>query len=279
MHDRRWMRHGLTVALLACAPAALRAQEACVPVVGNEMRRLVVGLEVDRQLPAALREDALNAAIMLADRVEAPRAPTMDKLRGPSEWVQANVAYRSEGLLSIGQLLLVLAPDGALVESKLDPGTGSAEVDAALRAATATAGAEAAFPPGAQGTKGNRSLRLWVVTAATAPASWATSLFPIAGEVPVGTESPKASNVAAPVYPVALRAKGITGDVVLRFSVERDGSVPEASVQVVSTDAPEFVEPARAALRQTTFTPGRVGGCTVQTTMTQRMRFRPPAGR
>ncbi|MEO8636251.1 MAG: TonB family protein [Gemmatimonadales bacterium] len=76
-----------------------------------------------------------------------------------------------------------------------------------------------------------------------------------------------------PVYPEFLRWSGVTGQVVVEFVVDSTGRLLESSLRIVSADHPGFVGPARMALRQSCFRPGRVGGAAVPVWVRQTVRF------
>jgi TonB family protein len=70
---------------------------------------------------------------------------------------------------------------------------------------------------------------------------------------------------ARPVYPFELRLVGATGDALIQFIVDIDGTVSEAFI--VRTHDIRLGESALAAVRQWTFQPGRVNGQAVRTVM------------
>jgi TonB family protein len=270
---------------LACALVAGRAAaqgNSCTPDTATVVKRLVVGLSADHELDSASRRLTTTVAAQIAAFVEAPTRLTMDKLRGPGEWKDGTETYTSEGLLSIGQIGLDLAPDGHVHRVALDPGTGSPEVDRAILGAVAAADSGGVFPaagaaPGAA-APGNaaRHVRLWVLTAATPAATWAAPLFMVAGRIPANATPAVVRSQPQPSYPQALLARGIEGDAYLAFEIDAQGRVPESSIQVLSADDPAFVEPAKQSIRQASFVAGTEGGCAVATRMRQRVRFRPP---
>ena len=68
-----------------------------------------------------------------------------------------------------------------------------------------------------------------------------------------------------PTYPMALKMKGVQGEVMVDFLVLPDGTVKSA--QASDNSLPEFAAAAVAAVSQWTFKPGRLGGQPVTTKM------------
>ena len=75
-----------------------------------------------------------------------------------------------------------------------------------------------------------------------------------------------------PVYPPALRALGVEGDVVARVVVLADGSVGGA--ELVASGDVAFTAAVREALKTARFHPARRGGQPVPSWVTLRLRFR-----
>ncbi len=239
------------------------------------VKRLVLGLAADSEPDSSARALAAGVAVQIASFVEPPTRITIDKARGPVEWKDASGTYRSEGLLSIGQLVLDLGPTGHVQRLALDPGTGSPEVDHALLAGTAMADSAGVFSPAANGTHAPE-VRLWLLTAPKPLATWAAPLFLVAGQVPVKATPAVVQSQPAPSYPPALLAKGVEGDAYLAFQVDEQGHVAESSIQVLSADDPAFVDPAKESVRETHYLAATQGGCPVPVALRQRVRFRAP---
>lgn len=274
-------RFSLSLLVLSLAAGTAAAQApACVPDTTTTIRRLQVGLTADPDLSPAAKELADVVANQIGSFVTAPSRPTMDKLRGPGEWSSEAVKMRSEGLLSVAQLVLQLDRGGHVHGAAMDPGTDSPEVDRAVLGAVAAADSAGAFPPAAAGSRDSvRRVRLWLLTAAAPPSTWATTLFPLAGHVPAEATPVKVVSMMAPSYPMSARIAGREGDVNVRFAIDQTGKVPEASIEILSTDDPAFVEPAKATIRSARFEPATQGGCPTTTYIRQRVRFRPPTAR
>lgn len=77
--------------------------------------------------------------------------------------------------------------------------------------------------------------------------------------------APRVIHQTKPEYPLAQRASGLRGEVLLDFTVDIEGRV--TNPVVVRTLNPAFNEPALDAIRQWTFEPGRRGGVPVPTHM------------
>lgn len=65
------------------------------------------------------------------------------------------------------------------------------------------------------------------------------------------------------LYPAAQRDSGVDGQVLLKFRVLEDSSVDSASVRVLESAHPAFVEPALTIARRMRFAPARVNDSTV----------------
>jgi TonB family protein len=212
-----------------------------------------------------------------ASFVVAPLRLTIDKLRGPGDWTDPTGTYHSDGLLSLAQLVLEVDASGQTARRRLDPGTGSAEVDGAIFAAIAAADSTAAFLLDSTfGPPGPRHVRLWLMTAVKPPATWASPLFRVAGRVPAHASPIVVRASSMPSYPKAIRGVPTEGDVVLAFEVDEHGEVPESSLRVLRTDDSAFVAPALRSVRETRFEPATEGGCAVRARMQQWVHFKPP---
>ena len=256
---------------------AQQAAGACTPDTATRVQQLALGLEPDAGLPDTAAAFAVQLARQIATFVEPPTRLSIDRLRGPSEWRDGESSHRSAGLLSIGQLVVAVGPDGRVREAGLDPGTGSPEVDHALLAGVASADSGGVFQP-PRGSSGVRRVRLWVLTAPAPAPSWATPVFRVAGRVPAAATPATVVEEPAPGYPAALAGTGREGEVYVAFDVDQAGTVPEGSLRVLSADDSAFVPPALAAIRAGHFAPGTQGGCPVRMTVRQRIRFNPAAG-
>jgi len=285
-----WRRGYIVFVAIMCwvGPRAtgLRAQSdlspavqaaACVRDTDTVFEELVLGLSPDLNLSGRELAAATTVAVRLASFVVAPLRLTIDKLRGPGDWTDATGTYHSDGLLSLAQLVLELDATGRTARRRLDPGTGSPEVDGAIFAAIATADSTAAFLLDSTfGPQGPRQLRLWLLTAVKPPSTWASPLFRVAGRVPAHASPIVVRASSMPSYPKAMRGPPTEGDVVLAFEVDEHGEVPESSLRVVRTDDSAFVAPALRSVRETRFEPATEGGCVVRARMQQWVHFKPP---
>ncbi len=94
-------------------------------------------------------------------------------------------------------------------------------------------------------------------------------LFPV-GEV---DQAPAPLGNPAPRYPLAARRRGISGQVRVRFVVDREGRVGQ--VKILAADPPGFFEKSvRATLSRWHFRPGMVQGRAVNTLMETTIVFR-----
>lgn len=82
---------------------------------------------------------------------------------------------------------------------------------------------------------------------------------------------PKVLSAHFPDYPVALRRAEITGRVLVRFTVELDGSVSGPSVQ--GAPPKELAALALSAIARWKFSPAIKGGVPVRTQIAQPFRF------
>lgn len=87
------------------------------------------------------------------------------------------------------------------------------------------------------------------------------------------TDSPVLVHFPQPVYPPALKAAGVEGQVQVAYVVDSDGHVEPESIIVVSSDHPHMSESVRVALRAARFRPGMVRGTAVRTLVRQTIRF------
>ena len=87
------------------------------------------------------------------------------------------------------------------------------------------------------------------------------------------TDSPVLVHFPQPVYPPALKAAGVEGQVQIAYVVGSDGHVEPESISVVSSDHPLMSESVRVSLRAAEFRPGMVRGVPVRTLVRQTIRF------
>jgi TonB family protein len=83
---------------------------------------------------------------------------------------------------------------------------------------------------------------------------------------------PRADNPSPP-YPPSLRAAGIEGDVLARFTVDTLGRVESRSVQIVETSHALFGDAVRDWLTRTRYRPATIGGRPVRQQVEQRIGF------
>ncbi|HET7321702.1 MAG TPA: TonB family protein [Longimicrobiaceae bacterium] len=67
------------------------------------------------------------------------------------------------------------------------------------------------------------------------------------------------------LYPRMLQDAGISGSTMLQFVIEKDGSVDESTVKVISASNDQFADPAVKAITRARFSPGRYKGKAVRT--------------
>ena len=80
-------------------------------------------------------------------------------------------------------------------------------------------------------------------------------------------------------YPAALREAGISGFVVIEFVINTTGRVDPSSIRIVRSSNAAFEGPARDAIRESLFRPGRVRGMAVRVLVQLQMDFNFVAGR
>jgi protein TonB len=86
-------------------------------------------------------------------------------------------------------------------------------------------------------------------------------------------ERPEAVTGPQPRYPDLLRQAGIDGRVLLEFVVDTVGRVERGSVKVLSSTNQLFEQPARDAISQWTFRPGKISGHAVRVRVQQPINF------
>ena len=79
---------------------------------------------------------------------------------------------------------------------------------------------------------------------------------------------------AAPVYPAAMRAAGIEGEVEAQFVVNEKGLAEASSLRIVKSTNDQFAESVRRALSKMRFAPAELGGRPVAQTVQQLFSFR-----
>ena len=96
-------------------------------------------------------------------------------------------------------------------------------------------------------------------------------------EVPEVSREPdrpaRVRRAAEPVYPIAAQRQGVEGYVIVRLSIDAQGSVSKVLV-VDSEPMGVFEASAREAARRFEFTPARVDGRDASTTIEKKMVFR-----
>jgi len=86
-------------------------------------------------------------------------------------------------------------------------------------------------------------------------------------------ERPEAISGPPPRYPDLLRQAGIDGRVLLEFVVDTSGHVERGSVKVLSSTNQLFEQPAREAISQWTFRPGKISNHPVRVRVQQPINF------
>ena len=76
-----------------------------------------------------------------------------------------------------------------------------------------------------------------------------------------------------PQYPPDLLARGVQGQVTVRFVVDTSGSADVASIEIVDASDPRFAASVRAALPRMRFSPARLNGRRVRQKVEQPFRF------
>lgn len=96
-----------------------------------------------------------------------------------------------------------------------------------------------------------------------------TTLSPAQPETPPTAPIPVTQS--APVYPIDLKFQGITGYAIVRFIVERDGSV--SGVSVVRQKLPQFGKAALETVRKWTYEPATKFGTAVRMSLQVTLYF------
>jgi TonB family protein len=162
--------------------------------------------------------------------------------RRPDEWTACEVR------IARGRLNVSL--DGALVAEadRLDPQSGRIGFRAAA---------------------GGIELRGMRLALLHKPASTFHPELPKAGDP--GITQPQIAKSVPPMYPYSVRARGISGQVLLELVIEADGKVGD--LVVVSSPHPDLVDPAIACARKWRFTPATKGGAATAVTATLEVPF------
>ena len=84
------------------------------------------------------------------------------------------------------------------------------------------------------------------------------------------------SDSPAPVYPAALKARGVEGDVVVTFVVDTNGAVELPTLTVVRSTDSLFVSAVRAALPVVKFLPATINSKKVRQLVQQSFPFKLP---
>jgi periplasmic protein TonB len=103
----------------------------------------------------------------------------------------------------------------------------------------------------------------------TVPLDSAPSVFSTADV----DELPELAEELRPRYPDALRSSRMSGLVQVQYVIERDGTVDQRSVRVLTTSHSAFSQSALAALRHARFKPARRGGRPAAVLVQQTIRF------
>ncbi len=80
-------------------------------------------------------------------------------------------------------------------------------------------------------------------------------------------------------FPAALREAGIGGFVIIEFVIETTGRVDPSSIKIVRSSHAAFEGPAKDAIRESLFRPGRVRGMAVRVLVRQQIEFNFVVGR
>ncbi len=81
------------------------------------------------------------------------------------------------------------------------------------------------------------------------------------------------SGSAVPEYPPDLLARGVQGQVTVRFIVDTSGNADVESIEVLHASDPQFAASVRAALSHMRFSPARLNGHRVRQLVEQPFRF------
>ena len=86
-------------------------------------------------------------------------------------------------------------------------------------------------------------------------------------------ERPERIGGPPPRYPDLLRQAGIDGRVLVEFVVDTSGHVEHGSIKILSSTNQLFEQPARDAIAQSTFRPGKISGHAVRVRVQQPINF------
>ena len=84
---------------------------------------------------------------------------------------------------------------------------------------------------------------------------------------------PRVMSAASPRYPPALQKAGVAGKVVYQFVIDSLGRAEPGSFQLKASTNDRFNQPAREAILETVFAPGRTGGKAVRVLVVQGVSF------
>lgn len=90
----------------------------------------------------------------------------------------------------------------------------------------------------------------------------------------VDTAVVRASNSAAPAYPLKLLRAHVTGMVAAQYVVDTTGFADTTSFRVLSSTNPEFVAAVREALPNMRFSPAKIGSLKVRQLVEQQFSFK-----
>lgn len=103
------------------------------------------------------------------------------------------------------------------------------------------------------------------------------------GDAPVGGEKARSLlvdqparpliNEKAPIYPSALRTRGVEGEVYVSFVVDTNGTADMRTLKVLKSSHPEFFDAVRATLPEMRFDPARLHGRKVRQLIAQPFTF------
>jgi protein TonB len=79
----------------------------------------------------------------------------------------------------------------------------------------------------------------------------------------------------APIYPEALRANRVEGEVLVQFVVDEKGNAQMSTFKVLKASDNAFSDAVRSAVSSTKYTPAELGGRKVKQLVQQPFRFAP----
>ena len=84
----------------------------------------------------------------------------------------------------------------------------------------------------------------------------------------------RVSNDAHPVYPAALKAQHVAGQVIAQYEVDTEGQVDMSTFKVVESSHPLFTDAVREAVSRLRFQPAEIGGKQVRQLVQQAFAFK-----